>query len=697
MALRELVTVLRYELKDGNLKKYVEGYRSAEKQINAVAKVATDKLRTALGRANGEGGRLDKTLRGMSPAMQQLAAQARQLQRTINQTNSPTSKLLRGFSRLKYEVREFGIGLRQGARQGFGEVLRQMDRVEAKQRRLNREARSSRSRSVGADFGSVGGMIQGLIGLATGKAFADASDDWAGTNARIGLQTPDDYTRNRSRDFLFRTAQRTGQMFPSLSDTFVSMARGRESLGLSNDQTLLLSSNVSKLMTIGGGSAASQDAALVQFGQAMNTGVLRGEELNSILEQAPRLAKAIADALGTSVGNLRQLGQDGKITSKAIADGLLRQTQQIDSEFERLPMTFSRSMTQIRNSFMRRAGEMNQQYRLADRFNVIAQAVIENMGKIGAALAAIAGSYAAVKVFRALGTVLGFLQRTGRVAILFFSRLASGRTAQAFAKLGTVGLRFLRVIRSITTAMAAIGSIGAGPVLIVVAAIAAAAAAIYKYWQPISAFLIGVWEGFASVIGPAMQELVAAFQPLAPVFAELAVLLGRVWRWFIELLAPVIATQQELDNATANGRVFGQVLALNLRLVIGLVTMLVRAFAAVSQAALSVRTMVAQAWNAIVGTFQRGWAALTGAIPSWAKTGLNMAASTVGMFGAISPGSVVNAGRSAQNVSNTNNATVNVTAPPGANPAAYGAAAQRGTSKAMTGFQYQLPTPVESF
>jgi hypothetical protein len=107
--------------------------------------------------------------------------------------------------------------------------------------------------------------------------------------------------------------------------------------------------------------------------------------------------------------------------------------------------------------------------------------------------------------------------------------------------------------------------------------------------------------------------------------------------------------------------------------------------------------MVAQAWNAIVGTFQRGWAALTGAIPSWAKTGLNMAASTVGMFGAISPGSVVNAGRSAQNVSNTNNATVNVTAPPGANPAAYGAAAQRGTSKAMTGFQYQLPTPVESF
>jgi len=697
MALRELVTVLRYELKDGNLKKYVEGYRSAEKQINAVAKVATDKLRTALGRANGEGGRLDKTLRGMSPGMQQLAAQARQLQRTINQTNSPTSKLLRGFSRLKYEVREFGIGLRQGARQGFGEVLRQMDRVEAKQRRLNREARSSRSRSVGADFGSVGGMIQGLIGLATGKAFADASDDWAGTNARIGLQTPDDYTRNRSRDFLFRTAQRTGQMFPSLADTFVSMARGRESLGLSNDQTLLLSSNVSKLLSLGGGLAASQDAALVQFGQAMNAQVLRGEELNSILEQAPRLAKAIADALGTSVGNLRQLGQDGKITSKAIAGGLLRQTQQIDREFERLPMTFSRSMTQIRNSFMRRAGEMNQQYRLAERFNVIAQAVIENMGTIGSALGAIAGSYAAVKVFRALGTVLGFLQRTGRVAILFFSRLASGRTAQAFAKLGTVGLRFLRVIRSISTAMAAIGSIGAGPLLIVVAAIAAAAAAVYKYWQPISAFLVGVWQGFASVIGPAMNELVSAFRPLVPMFSELGVLLGGLWRWFIELIAPMVATQEELDNATSYGRTFGQVLALNLRLVLGLVTLLVRAFAAVSQAALSVRTMVAQAWTAIVGTFQRGWAALSGAIPSWATTGLNIAASTVGMFGAVSPGSVVNAGRSAQNVSNTNNATVNVTAPPGGNPAAYGAAAQRGTSKAMTGFQYQLPTAVESF
>jgi len=302
MALRELVTQLRYELKDGNLKKYVDGYRNAEKQINTVAKAASQRLN----------GALRESTRSMGE---------------MNRTGGRLTGMMRGLVR---ETREFAIGLRQGARQGYGEVLRQMDRVEARQRRLRRTGAGGAGERMGFGGGTLQGAIQGVLATVSGKAIMDASDEWSGARSRIGLQTGDSRTRDRSSQFLFQSAQNTGQSYSSLADTFVSLARGRESLGITNDQTLLLSNTLSKLLTIGGGSQGSQDAALTQFGQAMNSGVLRGDELNSVIEQAPRLAQAIAESLGTSVGNLKKLGEEGKITSKAIADGLLRQTQKVD-------------------------------------------------------------------------------------------------------------------------------------------------------------------------------------------------------------------------------------------------------------------------------------------------------------------------------------------------------------------------------
>jgi len=701
MALRELVTQLKYELKDGNLKKYVEGYRTAEKQINAVAKAATTKLNAALGKSNGTAAKLDKSLRTMSPAMQQLALQARMLQKNLEQSNAPVSRIFRGFSRLRHEAREFAIGLRQGARQGYGEVLRQMDRVESKQRRINREARSSRSRSsrAGFDTGSVGGALQGLFALVSGKALADGSDEWAGADARIGLQTPDQRTRSRSVDFLFRTAQDTGQQYSSLADTFVSMARGRDGMGMSNDQTLQLSNTISKLMAIGGGSGASQDAALTQFGQAMNTGVLRGEELNSILEQAPRLAQAIAEALGTSVGKLKDLGQEGKITSKAIADGLLSQTRKVDAEFAQLPMTFSRSLTQIRNNFVRRAGELNRQYGIAERFNKVAQFVIQHMDKIGAALAVVASSFVAVKVFRALALVVGALQRSGRVAILFFDRLASGRVAQAFAKLGTGGLRLLKVLRAIGIAIGAAGALGLGVFAAVAALVVAAGLLIYKYWAPIKAFLVGFWQGFSESASQAFDELAVALRPLGPYLAAVVGWLKEMWTWFLNLIAPVNATQEELDQATASGKKFGQAMVANLRMVIAVIGLLVRGIVVVGQVMGAVTGVIGAAWDAIISRFRSGWAALTAAIPGGALNGVGVMGQLAngGSLASVAASSMVSAGRGSQSVSNTTNATVNVTPPAGGSPAAYGAAAQRGTSKALSSFQYQLPTAVEAF
>ena len=678
MALRELVTQLRYELKDGNLKKYVDGYRNAEKQINTVAKAASQKLNGAL---------RDST-RNMGE---------------MNRTGGRLTGMMRGLVR---ETREFAIGLRQGARQGYGEVLRQMDRVEAKQRRLRRTGAGGAGERMGFGGGVLQGAIQGVLATLSGKAIMEASDEWSGARARIGLQTGDARTRDRSSQFLFQSAQNTGQSYSSLADTFVSLARGRESLGITNDQTLLLSNTLSKLLTIGGGSQGSQDAALTQFGQAMNSGVLRGDELNSVIEQAPRLAQAIAESLGTSVGNLKKLGEEGKITSKSIADGLLRQTQKVDEEFAKLPMTFSRSWAQIRNNFVKRAGEINEQYGLAERFNTIAQFAIRNMDKIGAALGVLAGGYALRFVFKSLAAfatdlakAFALIGRVGRPVLLFFNRLAKGNIARAFSKFGSAGLRVLRVLRGIGVAVSTLGALGLGVFAAIAAALVAVGLLIYKYWAPIKAFLVGFWQGFSESASQAFDELAVALRPLGPYLAAVVGWLKEMWTWFLNLIAPVNATQEELDQATASGKKFGQAMVANLRMVIAVIGLLVRGIVVVGQVMGAVTGVIGAAWDAIISRFRSGWAALTAAIPGWALNGVGVMGQLAngGSLTSVAASSMVSAGRGSQSVSNTTNATVNVTPPPGGSPAAYGAAAQRGTSKALSSFQYQLPTAVEAF
>jgi len=685
MALRELVTVLRYELREGNLKKYVDGYRRAEKAVNTAAKAANDQLK-----------------RGVQVANRELAS----MNRTGNQ-------LTRTMGRLTREAREFGIGLRQGARQGYGEVLRQMDRVEARQRRMRR---SSGAGAVGGGVGFAGGMlqgaIQGVLATISGKAFMDAADTWSTAKGQIALQNESPADRARTREFLFSKAQQQGQDYSTSVGTYTRIARNRQVLGLSNDEVLQLTSTLGGMLSLGGGSAQAQQAALEQFGQAMSSGVLRGEELNSVLEGAPVLANAIAKAFGITADQLRKVAAEGKLTSKGIADGLLGQTREVDAAMASLPMTFQRSFTQIRNQFTRLAGELNEKYQLAEKFNVAAQWVVRNMASIGAALGAVAGSVAAVRVFRVLASVLETLQSAGRPLLLFFDRLARGRTAQAFAKLGGGGLRFLHVIRAVGTVLSGVGAVGAMAFAVIAAAVIAAGALIYKYWEPIKAFLGGVWEGVAAAGSEALQELTNALSPLMPAFETIGGWLQQIWDWFVQLIKPVQSTSQELENAANYGKLFGEALLFPLKINIKLIGMIIKLVVGLAEAIgtaigwivvtadsawSSLKSGVEALWNWITAKFAAGWNFVSGLIPDWAKKGIGITANANESLGSVSAGSVVNAGRSAVNQTVTQTASVQVTAPPGANPAAYGAAAQRGTSKAMTGFQYQLPTPVESF
>lgn len=231
---------------------------------------------------------------------------------------------------------------------------------------------------------SLRNMIGGYFAMVAGGNVIKIADDWAAVDSRVKLATKSAEEHKHALDEIFAISQRSGQDYLASADLFSKVNRNADDLGLSLDDTLNLTEIIGQTMTIGGGDPAAQQAALMQLGQALGSGALRGDELNSIIEQAPRLANAIADSFGVPIGQLKDLGKEGKLTSKELAQGLLRQAEKIQKEFDQMPKTFGRGMTLLRN----KAGQLidrvvNKASKLGETFYNAAEWITKNIRLVG--------------------------------------------------------------------------------------------------------------------------------------------------------------------------------------------------------------------------------------------------------------------------------------------------------------------------
>jgi tape measure domain-containing protein len=158
---------------------------------------------------------------------------------------------------------------------------------------------------------------------------------------------------------LFDQAQRTRTSFESTADLYTRLARSASGLGASQADLVRVTETINKAMIISGGSAASAQAALQQLGQAFQEGRLRGDEFNSVVSQAPRLAEAIATGMGIATNDLRAMAEAGKLSAKAVFDALKTQADAVDSQFAQMPRTIGGAMQQIRNEILNTVGSMN--------------------------------------------------------------------------------------------------------------------------------------------------------------------------------------------------------------------------------------------------------------------------------------------------------------------------------------------------
>lgn len=218
------------------------------------------------------------------------------------------------------------------------------------------------NRSLGGSLGAVRsllGPLGALTGLFTAAAVVKAADDYTTLQNKLRLVTDSTVELNTVYAELFALSQRTRSGLEGTTDLYSKIARNAEQYGLSQREVLGITEDVAKAIKISGSSAGEAQAAILQFGQALASGSLRGDELRSVLENSPRLARAVADGLGVTIGELRKLGEEGKLEAEKVIGALRSQSGVLAAEFAKVTPTVSEGIVLVKNSLVDMVGELD--------------------------------------------------------------------------------------------------------------------------------------------------------------------------------------------------------------------------------------------------------------------------------------------------------------------------------------------------
>ena len=277
---------------------------------------------------------------------------------------------------------------------------------------LDKVEKSAKSvdKSVGgltSSFVSFRGAVAAVATSAVISNYIKMADTFTNIESKLKLATKSTNEFSTAQRELFLVAQESRVAFESTVDLYSKLSISTENLKLKQSDLLRVTETINKSGLIGGGSKEGINAALVQLGQGFASGTLRGEELNSVMEQTPRLAKAIAEGMGVTVGELRKLGEQGSITAEKVVNSLLKQSETIDKEFNKMTTTVSQSMTVLENSTINAIGTID---KLTGASGIVAKAM---MG----------WSWAIDEVNKSLKTTFGDVDKMNDVADLTAKRM----------------------------------------------------------------------------------------------------------------------------------------------------------------------------------------------------------------------------------------------------------------------------------
>lgn len=312
----------------------------------------------------------------------------------------------------------------------------QVDNFNRKQQQAQNEAKG-----VANAWGSVKKYIGSALAAISVQKIIDLADTMTTTRARIDLMNDGLQTTDELQSMIMASANRSRAAYQTTADAVSKMGiMAKDAFG-NNAELIQFTELINKQFTIAGTSAAGVDAAMLQLTQAMSSGVLRGEELNSIFEQAPTIIQTIADYLGVPIGQIRAMAAEGQITSTIVKNAMLSSADEINAKFNAMPMTFAQVWTLAKNIALEAFGPVIQ------AIGAGAQWIYENWSTIAPIFWGLAGAAIAYAV--ALGIQTAATWIANGAAKAFFVTLLSNPLFWIALAVGVVIAALYKMIQAV--------------------------------------------------------------------------------------------------------------------------------------------------------------------------------------------------------------------------------------------------------
>lgn len=275
------------------------------------------------------------------------------------------------------------------------ERFNQSVRVSLQSITVQQERMASQTAKSASSFASFAKAVTGALSVHQVISYADG---WTDLQNRLKLVTKSTQELNKATNDVYTIAQKTYQSLDATAQVYQRFSDNAERLGINQQKVAELTETVSKAVSLSGTSAAAAATGLTQFGQALAAGRLRGQDLNSVIEQIPGLAQAIAEGMGISMGELKQKAQYGETSIDKIIESLERVKASVDQKFATSITTVSQSFTNLQSAMTRFVGEANQSTGATQLLNTGLSALSSNFSEVMKVVEALAVTAIVIKI-----------------------------------------------------------------------------------------------------------------------------------------------------------------------------------------------------------------------------------------------------------------------------------------------------------
>lgn len=229
---------------------------------------------------------------------------------------------------------------------------KELDRTQKRLSKFEKDSKKSVS-GVARDFKTI---LGGIALKSLTQSVSNYSDEYTNLSNRLRLATSNQEEFANAQKLVFDISQETRQSLTSTAELYQRLALSTKELNLSQNDLADITKTINQTLIISGSSAQAASAAIVQLGQGLAAGALRGQEFNSVAEQAPRLLQLLSDSLGVNIGKLRDMAKEGALTADVLVKAIRGQSDVVDNEFKKTVTTIQQAGVRVDNALTQLIG-----------------------------------------------------------------------------------------------------------------------------------------------------------------------------------------------------------------------------------------------------------------------------------------------------------------------------------------------------